>query len=46
MAGLMIFKTLSDAVRNGFEIYDRTSDGYIVRARTANGWALALVTNR
>jgi hypothetical protein len=44
MAGLMVFKSLADALRAGFQIYDRTSDGYLVRTRTPNGWAIALVT--
>ncbi len=44
MAGLMVFKSLADALRAGFQIYDRTTEGYLVRTRTANGWAMALVT--
>lgn len=43
MAGLRIYDTLSAAVREGFTIYDRTTDGYIVRGRTERGWALAFV---
>ncbi len=46
MAGLMVFKSLADALRAGFQIYDRTSDGYLVRTRTASGWAMALVTSK
>lgn len=41
--GMLVFKTLLEAFRAGFELYDRTSDGYLVRARRANGWALALI---
>ena len=33
MAGLMVFKSLADALRAGFQIYDRTQDGYLVRTR-------------
>ena len=44
MAGLMVFKSLADALRAGFQIYDRTQEGYLVRTRTANGWAMAVVT--
>jgi hypothetical protein len=44
MSGLMVFRSLADALRAGFQIYDRTQDGYLVRTRTANGWAMALVT--
>ncbi len=43
MAGLMVFSTLADALRAGFQVYDRTSDGYLVRTRTNSGWAIALV---
>jgi hypothetical protein len=44
MAGLMVFKSLADALRAGYQVYDRTADGYLVRTRTAAGWAIALVT--
>jgi len=44
MAGLTVFTSLADALRAGFQIYDRTSEGYLVRTRTAQGWAMALVT--
>ncbi len=43
MAGLMIFRSLADALRAGYQVYDRTSDGYLVRTRTTAGWAIALV---
>ena len=43
MAGLMVFRSLADALRAGFQIYDRTPDGYLVRTRTATGWAMAIV---
>ena len=41
--GIVVFKNLADALRNGFQVYDKTSDGYLVRTQTAAGWALALV---
>ncbi len=41
--GLVVFRSLSEAARNGFEVYDRTSDGYLVRTRTDAGWAFAIV---
>jgi Ca2+-binding EF-hand superfamily protein len=44
MAGLLVFKSLADALRAGFQIYDRTQDGYLVRTRTSTGWAMAIVT--
>jgi hypothetical protein len=46
MAGLMVFHSLSEALRAGFQIYDRTPEGYLVRTRTASGWAMALVSCR
>lgn len=44
MAGLTVFTSLAEALRAGFQIYDRTKEGYLVRTLTANGWAMALVT--
>ena len=44
MAGLMVFRSLADALRAGFQIYDRTQDGYLVRTRTESGLAMAIVT--
>jgi hypothetical protein len=43
MPGLVVFKTLSEALRAGFEVYDKTEYGYLVRLWTANGWAMAEV---
>lgn len=43
MSGLLVFRSLDEAIRAGFQVYDRVSDGYLVKARTATGWALALV---
>ena len=43
MAGLLVFKSLADALRAGFQVYDRTPDGYLVRVRTTDGWAIAIV---
>jgi hypothetical protein len=42
----MVFTTLADALRAGFQIYDRTAEGYLVRTRTSSGWAMALVTSK
>jgi hypothetical protein len=44
MAGLLVFRSLADALRAGYQVYDRTSDGYLVRIRTAAGWAIAIVS--
>ncbi|HXP93984.1 MAG TPA: hypothetical protein VN905_10990 [Candidatus Binatia bacterium] len=46
MAGILVFRSLVDAINAGFQIFDRTRDGYLVRARTVNGWAMALVIIR
>jgi hypothetical protein len=46
MPGIMVFKTLADALRAGYHVYDRTDHGYLVRTRTASGWAMAIVTCR
>jgi hypothetical protein len=43
MAGIMVFTSVSEALRAGFQIYDRTSYGYLLRTRTSRGWALAVV---
>lgn len=44
MPGLVVFKSLADALRAGYQIYDRTDSGYLVRTKTAAGWAMAIVT--
>jgi hypothetical protein len=46
MPGLVTFDSLAAALRAGFQVYDRRKTGYIVRTRTASGWAMALVEVR
>lgn len=47
MTGLMVFKSIEEAARAGFTMYDRRVDGvYIVRKRTDAGWAMALVDRK
>lgn len=46
MQGIRYFTTLEEAVRAGFSFYDRTPSGYLVRARTPAGFALAVVRTR
>lgn len=45
--GVLIFNSLADAIREGWQIYDRLRDadgGYLVRKKQANDlWAMALV---
>lgn len=43
MAGILVFSSVNEALRAGFEVYDRTEYGYLVRSRTASGWVLAVV---
>jgi hypothetical protein len=43
MAGILVFSSVNEALRAGFEVYDRTENGYLVRSRTVRGWALAVV---
>lgn len=35
------FDSLREAIKQGWEVYDRTSTGYIMRKRTDKGWVLA-----
>lgn len=37
------FSSLIAALRAGYHVYDRAPNGYLVRARTAAGWSIALV---
>jgi hypothetical protein len=43
MPGIVVFRSLAEAFRAGYDVFDRTDHGYLVRTRTASGWALALV---
>jgi hypothetical protein len=43
MNGTVTFRSLADAMRAGYQVYDRTEAGYLVRTRTSAGWAMALV---
>jgi len=43
---MIIFNSLAEAIRQGYQVYDRTNDGYLVRTRINNVWALALVVLR
>ena len=44
MSGIVTFRSLAEALKAGYHVYDRTATGYIVRVKTSAGWALALVT--
>jgi hypothetical protein len=41
--GVLVFRTLADALRHGFAPFEKSPNGYLVRAHTDAGWALALV---
>lgn len=43
---MVVFHALAEAVRAGYEVFDRTPTGYLVRIKTVNGWAFALVELR
>jgi hypothetical protein len=43
---MLVFHSIADALNAGFQIYDRTESGYLVRIKTNAGWALALVELR
>ncbi|HEY8315175.1 MAG TPA: hypothetical protein VIG51_13520 [Candidatus Baltobacteraceae bacterium] len=43
MSLLAEFPSLIAALRAGYQVYDRTAEGYLVRTRTTTGWAIALV---
>ena len=43
MQGLLVFNSLAEALHAGYQVYDRTSSGYLVRTRVGNAWALAIV---
>lgn len=43
MSGVLVFSSLTEAVKSGYQVYDRTPTGYLVRTRTENGYALAIV---
>jgi hypothetical protein len=43
---MVVFKSLAEAIAHGYEVVDRTGEGYLVRLRTSRGWAMALVDTR
>ena len=43
MKGMLVFRTLAEALRAGFEVYDRNANGFLMRTRTDRGYALAIV---
>jgi len=45
MQGILVFKSIGEAFESGFQYFDRTKEGYLVRKMTPLGWALALARN-
>lgn len=42
MTGIIRFRSLAEAIRQGYQVYDETRAGYLLRIMTARGWAMAL----
>ena len=43
MPGIVTFDSIASALRAGYQVCDRTQEGYLARIKTSQGWALALV---
>lgn len=41
--GMHVFRSVPEALRAGFQIYDSTSNGYIARRRIDGRWQMALI---
>ena len=41
--GITVFGSIAEALRYGYQIWDRTEYGYLARTRTAAGFAFAMV---
>jgi hypothetical protein len=46
MQGIMTFNSISSALQAGYQVYDRTEKGYVMRIKTQAGWGLALVESK
>jgi hypothetical protein len=46
MPGIVVFHSLRDALKAGYHVYDRTERAILVRTRTRQGWAMAMVVCR
>jgi hypothetical protein len=40
---MVVFHSLAEALKHGYEVFERTKTGYTVRKKTPKGWGLALV---
>lgn len=43
---MTVFPTLAEAIRAGYEVFERIPNGYLVRRHTQHGYALAVVELR
>jgi hypothetical protein len=41
MFGIIVFTSVAEALRAGFQICDKTEYGYLARTATDHGWAVA-----
>lgn len=42
MTGIIRFRSLAEAIRQGYQVYDKTPTGYLLRIMTGQGWAMAV----
>lgn len=42
VTGIIRFRSLAEAIRLGYQVYGKTPTGYLLRIKTARGWAMAL----
>lgn len=42
-SGILVFRSIEAALAAGFQVFDRTSDGYLVRKTISGRYHLALV---
>lgn len=42
VTGIIRFRSLAEAIRQGYQVHDQTPTGYLLRIMTAQGWAMAL----
>jgi hypothetical protein len=45
MQGILFFKSIGEALSSGFQFFDRTKDGFLVRKMTPIGWELAIASD-
>lgn len=41
--GIMVFRSVAEAMRAGYQVCERTDYGYLARTRTEQGYAMAIV---